>query len=145
MLYIRRETMVIYFMIFWKIDLGFTQVINDRLLVFSCIFCISVISNAKWDCMTIVMEMCMVSCIQCDIWFVLTHALSIPTLRPRQNGHHFPYDIFKHIFLNENVGFVFLQILLIFPYSPIHNNPVLFQIMAWCRLGDKPLFAPKMP
>ena len=22
----------------------------------------------------------------------------------RQNGLHFPYDIFKHIFLNENVG-----------------------------------------
>ena len=25
------------------------------------------------------------------------------TLRPRQNGHHFPDDIFKSIFLNENV------------------------------------------
>ena len=23
--------------------------------------------------------------------------------RPRQNGHHFPYDIFKYIFVNENV------------------------------------------
>ena len=26
------------------------------------------------------------------------------TLRPRQNGHHFPDDIFKHSFLNENVS-----------------------------------------
>ena len=25
------------------------------------------------------------------------------TLRPRQNGHHFPDDILKCIFLNENV------------------------------------------
>ena len=25
------------------------------------------------------------------------------TLRPRQNGRHFPDDIFKSIFLNENV------------------------------------------
>ena len=23
--------------------------------------------------------------------------------RPRQNGRHFPYDIFKNIFVNENV------------------------------------------
>ena len=27
----------------------------------------------------------------------------INTLRPRQNGHRFPDDIFKWIFLNENV------------------------------------------
>ena len=35
------------------------------------------------------------------------------TLRPRQNGRHFPDDIFKHIFLNENVG-ISIQILLKF-------------------------------
>ena len=29
---------------------------------------------------------------------------SINTLRPRQNGRHFTDDIFKHIFLNENVS-----------------------------------------
>ena len=28
---------------------------------------------------------------------------SINTLRPRQNGRHFADDIFKSIFLNENV------------------------------------------
>ena len=28
---------------------------------------------------------------------------TINTLRPRQNGRHFPDDIFKWIFLNENV------------------------------------------
>ena len=27
----------------------------------------------------------------------------VNTLRPRQNGRHFPDDIFKRIFLNENV------------------------------------------
>ena len=31
------------------------------------------------------------------------HLLIINTLRPRQNGRHFPNDIFKCIFLNENV------------------------------------------
>ena len=29
------------------------------------------------------------------------------TLRPRQNGRHFPNDIFKWIFLNENVWILF--------------------------------------
>ena len=29
--------------------------------------------------------------------------VSINTLRPRQNGRHFPDDIFKCIFLTENV------------------------------------------
>ena len=33
-----------------------------------------------------------------DLGDVLTN-----TLRPRQNGRHFPDDIFKWIFLNENV------------------------------------------
>ena len=27
----------------------------------------------------------------------------VNTLRPKQNGHHFADDIFKYIFLNENV------------------------------------------
>ena len=26
-----------------------------------------------------------------------------------------------------------------FPRGPIDNNPALVQIMAWCRMGDKPL------
>ena len=30
-------------------------------------------------------------------------SISLNTLRPRQNGRHFPDDIFKCIFLNENV------------------------------------------
>ena len=29
--------------------------------------------------------------------------IDLNTLRPRQNGHHFADDIFKCIFLNENV------------------------------------------
>ena len=52
---------------------------------------------------------------------------------------------FQTHFLEWKCRIFFFQILLIFPYSPIHNNHVLFQIMAWRRLGDKPLFAPKMP
>ena len=32
--------------------------------------------------------------------------LELNILRPRQNGRHFPDDIFKCIFLNENVWIV---------------------------------------
>ena len=39
----------------------------------------------------------------CDILYLWP--LSINTLRPTQNGHHFPDNIFKCIFLNENVWF----------------------------------------
>ena len=51
----------------------------------------------------------------------------------------FPDDIFKCIFLNENV-WISLQISLKFvPKVQINNIPALVQIMAWRRPGDKPL------
>ena len=66
------------------------------------------------------------------------------TLRPRQNGRHFADDVFKCIFLNENV-WILLKILLKFvPKGPINNIPALVQIMAWRRPGDKPLSEPMM-
>ena len=64
---------------------------------------------------------------------------SVNTLRPRQNGRHFPDDIFKRIFLNANV-WISLKISLKFvPNGHINNNLALVQIMAWRRPGDKPL------
>ena len=66
------------------------------------------------------------------------------TLRPRQNGRHFPDDIFKCIFLNEN-AWVSIKISLKFvPKGPINKIPSLVQIMAWRRSGDKPLSEPLM-
>ena len=66
------------------------------------------------------------------------------TLRPRQDGRHFPDDIFKCIFLNDNVQ-ISLKISLKFvPKGPINNIPSLVQIMAWRRAGDKPLSEPMM-
>ena len=67
------------------------------------------------------------------------HAIWFDTLRPRQNGRHFPDDIFKFIFLNENVWILIKISLKFVPKSPIDNIPALFQIMAWHRPGDKPL------
>ena len=66
----------------------------------------------------------------------------INTLRPRQNGRHFPDDSFKWIFLNENLR-ISLQVSLKFvPKGPINNILALAQIMAWGRPGDKPLSEP---
>ena len=61
------------------------------------------------------------------------------TLRPRQNGHHLPDDLFKHIFLNENI-MISIKISLKFVCKGrINNIPSLVHIMAWHRPGDKPL------
>ena len=69
-------------------------------------------------------------------------AMAINSMRPRQNGRHLPDDIFKCIFLNENV-WISLKISLKFvPRIPINNIPALVQIMAWHRPGDKPLSEP---
>ena len=63
----------------------------------------------------------------------------VNTLRPRQNGGRFPDDIFKCIFLNENVWISIKISLKFVPRGPINNIPALVQIMAWRRQGDKPL------
>ena len=68
----------------------------------------------------------------------------INTLRSRQNGRYFPDDIFKFIFMNENV-WISIEISLKFvPEGPINNIPALVQIMAWRRSGDKSLSEPVM-
>ena len=61
------------------------------------------------------------------------------TLRPRRNRRHFADDIFKCIFLNENVLNSIKISLKFISRGPINNIPSLVQIMAWRRPGDKPL------
>ena len=56
------------------------------------------------------------------------------TLRPRQNGHHFPC-----IFLDENVWIVVKISLKFDSKGPINNIPALVQTMAWRPPGGKPL------
>ena len=58
------------------------------------------------------------------------------TLRPRQNGCHFPDDIFKCIFWNKN-AYILVEISLkLVHQGTINNIPALVQIMAWRRPGD---------
>ena len=64
------------------------------------------------------------------------------TLRPRQNGGHFADEIFKRIFLNENILIPIKISLNFVPMGSINNIPALVQIMAWRRPGDKPLSEP---
>ena len=66
------------------------------------------------------------------------------TLRPKQDGCRFPDDIFRCIFLNENI-LISINISLKFvPNGAINNIPALVQIMAWRRSDDKPFSEPIM-
>ena len=85
-------------------------------------------------------------CLPCSIsWFkhrIYVCCFNFNSLRPRQNDRHFADDIFKCIFLNENL-WISLKISLKFvPKVPINNIQALVQIMAWRRPGDKPLSEP---
>ena len=51
-------------------------------------------------------------------------------LRPRQNDRHFADDIFKCIFLNENVWILIKSSLKFVPKGPINDIP-LVEILAW--------------
>ena len=77
-------------------------------------------------------------------WDGGTKAPFVNTLRPRQNGHHFPDDIFKWIFFNENVWISINISLKFLPRGTNNNIPTFVQIMAWRRPGDKPLSEPMM-
>ena len=72
-----------------------------------------------------------------------TH-LTFNTLRPRQDGCHFPDNILKWIFFNENLWISIKISLKFVPRDPINNIPALVQIMAWCWPGDKPLSQPML-
>ena len=79
------------------------------------------------------------SIIPVDVVLALCVATQLNTLRPRQDVRHFPDDIFKSIFLNENIRISIKISLKFVPKCSINNVPALVQIMAWRRPGDKPL------
>ena len=58
---------------------------------------------------------------------------------PWQNGRHFADNIFKCIFLKENVWLSIKISLRFVTEVRINNIPVLVQIMVWRRSGDMPL------
>ena len=62
--------------------------------------------------------------------------ISINTLRVEPNDRHFADHIFKHIFLNENVGCSIQILLKLVRKWLINNNPAMIQIMASQLRGD---------
>ena len=56
---------------------------------------------------------------------------AINTLRPRQHGRHFPDDIFKYIFLNENV-WILIKISLKFVPKGLINN-IIARHLSWIK------------
>ena len=80
----------------------------------------------------------------CHHMVPLGHNELINSLRPRRNRRHFADDIFKCIFLNENVWIPSRISLKFVPKGPIDNIPAMVRIMAWRRPGDKPLSEPML-
>ena len=74
-------------------------------------------------------------------WSLQSHCFPIflNALKPRENRRHFADNIFKYIFLDENV-LIPLRIWLKFASKvPINNIPTLVQIMACRPIDAKPL------
>ena len=103
-----------------------------------CQMSISKYDLISWTWILCLFVMYLISCI------IGTHCLVpiINTLRPRQDGRHFPDDIFKCIFLNENVWILIKISLKFVPEVRNNNIPALVQMMDWCRPGEKPLSEP---
>ena len=77
------------------------------------------------------------SMLPCDV----TGSQWFNTLKPRRNRCHFADDIFKCIFVNENVSITIKISLKFIPTGPMNNYPSLVQKMAWRWPGDKPLLS----
>ena len=70
--------------------------------------------------------------------------IAVNSSPPGQNGRHFADDVFKRIVSNENVR-IYIKISLNFvPKGSVNNIPAMVQIMAWRRIGDKPLSEPML-
>ena len=63
---------------------------------------------------------------------------------PGQNGHCLADDKFRYIFMNEKFCILIEISLKFVPNGPINNKPPLVSIMAWHRIGDKPLSEPML-
>ena len=66
------------------------------------------------------------------------------TSRQKQNDRHFPDNVFKCIFVKENVPIPIKISRKFIPMVPIINIRAWVQIMAWRRPGNKPLSEPMM-
>ena len=75
---------------------------------------------------------------------VLLEPVAFNRIILRRNGRQFAGDIFKCIFVNENVSIAIKISLKCVCKGRINNIAALVQIMAWHRAGDEPLSEPMM-
>ena len=100
-----------------------------------------------FDLKTSLMLLCLLrfsfNCMCCiSIGNYITWIFSSKHSEAKTKWLNFSNAILKCMFLNEN-SWISLKISLkIVPKVRINNIPTLFQIMAWRRPGDKPLFEP---
>ena len=71
-------------------------------------------------------------------WSLMKH-WKVNSSPPGQNGHRFTDDIFRCIFMNEKFCIVIKNSVKFVPKYPVDNIPELVQIIAWRRIGEKPL------
>ena len=69
---------------------------------------------------------------------------SLNSSLPGQNGRYFTDDIFKRIFINENIRISIRISLKFVPKGLIDLKAALVQVMAWQRTGNKPLPEPML-
>ena len=77
-------------------------------------------------------------------WYTCVYAFienaNAPSFKsPRGHDRHFTDDIFRCIFMNENVWISIKISPMFVPKGPINNIPALVYTMAWCRPGERPL------
>ena len=113
-----------------------SQRANNKELLYSVFIRLNKLLNKQSSfCWFVII--CHVS-IQCNAKLLFLYC-AFNTLGPSQIGRHIADDIFRCIYLNENL-WISIKISLKFVLKgQINNIPVLVQIMAWRRPGDKPL------
>ena len=81
----------------------------------------------------------------CHVYINLGHhwfsQLVVPWTKWLSLHRHY---FFRWIFVNEKICILIKILLKFVSTGPIHNNPALVQMMAWRRLGDKPLSVPML-
>ena len=77
------------------------------------------------------------------LWAIMQPGASL-TRPPGQNGRHFADDILRCISMNDFLVFWLKFHWSLFLRVQLANNPALVLIMAWRRIGDKPLLKPMM-
>ena len=88
----------------------------------TCTFASALVSKAQIS----IWHICLILKLALYKYHIIIIIITPNILRPRHNGRHFPDDIFKCIFLNENAWILITIPLKFVPKGPINNIQALF-------------------